>query len=143
MVEQYIHSIKASGLKVTPQRLAVLEAVYEIGSHPTADRIIEFVRKKHPGIATGTVYNVLGILVEKDLIRRVKTDKDVMHYDGIMEKHHHLYCVDSDRIEDYMDAELDDLLTRYFQKKQIPNFKIEEIKLQINGEFIKQKNNLK
>lgn len=138
MDNENIHRLKEAGLKVTPQRLAVLDAIDQLDPHPTADRIIEFIRKMHPGIATGTAYNVLSVLVDKKLIRRVKTEKDIMHYDGILENHHHLYCMDSDRIEDYVDEELDTLLANYFKKKNIPDFRIEEIKLQINGAFIKQ-----
>jgi Fur family peroxide stress response transcriptional regulator len=138
MNNNYIIRIKEAGLKVTPQRTAVLEALDNCGPHPTADRIIGYVRMKHPGIATGTVYNVLGILVEKKIIKKVKTDRDVMHYDGIVENHHHLYCVDSDRIEDYNDSELDHLLKSYFEKKSIPGFNIQEIKVQINGDFNKK-----
>lgn len=136
MLEKYIYKIKSAGLKVTPQRIAVLEAIDELGSHPTADNIIDFIRKKHPGIAIGTVYNVLGVLVEKKLIAKVKTERDIMHYDGILDPHHHLYCASSDRIEDYMDKDLDEMLMAYFQKKGISGFTIEEIKLQIKGEFI-------
>jgi Fur family peroxide stress response transcriptional regulator len=128
--------IKEAGLKVTPQRLAVLEAIYTLQDHPTAEQVITRIRRKHPSIASGTVYKVLDILVEKKLLRRVKTEKDIMRYDGILDLHHHLYCSDSDRIEDYADQELDRLLEDYFDKKNIPNFNIEEIKLQINGKFI-------
>ena len=124
---------------MTPQRLAVLEVVYRMDIHPTAEQIIARIRRKHPGIASGTVYKVLDTLAEKQLLKRVKTEKDAMRYDGIMEQHHHLYCSDSDRIEDYADEELDRLLTRYFEKKNIPNFDIEEIRLQINGKFIEDK----
>jgi Fur family peroxide stress response transcriptional regulator len=139
MMGQNIQMLKTAGLKVTPQRMAVLEAVYKAGPHPTADKIIDYVQKISPGIAKGTVYNVLGVLVDKKLIKRVKTDKDIMHYDGILEKHHHLYCLSSDRIEDFVDDELDQLLLSYFKRKNIPGFRIEEIKLQINGEFTDNK----
>jgi Fur family peroxide stress response transcriptional regulator len=53
-----------------------------------------------------------------------------------MESHHHLYCSESDRIEDYKDNELNELLENYFETKGIPDFKIEDIKLQIIGKFI-------
>jgi Fur family peroxide stress response transcriptional regulator len=124
-------------LKVTPQRMAILEAVYGSESHPTADNIISLIRRTNPGIATGTVYKVLDALVETYLIKRVKTDKDSMRYEGITENHHHLYCIDSERIEDYTDRELDHLLGSYFKSKKIPGFQIDEIRLQINGEFKK------
>ncbi len=60
-----------------------------------------------------------------------------MRYDGILDQHHHLFGLQSDRIEDYTDAKLDKLLDEYFKKKKIPGFKVEEIKLQINGKFLK------
>jgi Fur family peroxide stress response transcriptional regulator len=127
--------LKEAGLKVTPQRLAILEAVSDLGNHPSAENIIEYIRSSHPGIATGTVYKVLDVLVEKNLIRKVKTEKDVMRYDGVLDNHHHLYCAQSERIEDYSDEELDQILQEYFRKKAIPGFRIEEINLQIKGKF--------
>lgn len=127
------------GLKVTPQRSAILEAIIKLNNHPTAENIIEYIRKNHPNIATATVYKVLDALVSSGLIKKVKTEKDIMRYDAIMESHHHLYCSESDRIEDYYDAELNEMLEKYFRKRGIPDFKIEDIKLQIIGKFIKPK----
>jgi Fur family peroxide stress response transcriptional regulator len=123
------------GLKVTPQRIAILEAIVKLNNHPSADNIIDYIRKNHPNIATATVYKVLEALVENGLIKKVKTEKDIMRYDAFLEKHHHLYSSDSDRIEDYLDDELNEILGRHFEKKGIPGFKIEDIKLQIIGKF--------
>lgn len=131
------NSLVEKGLRVTPQRMNILEAVYTLGNHPTADNIIEYIRESHPNIATGTVYKVLETLVENNLIKRVKTDKDKMRYDGIIENHHHLYCSECDIIEDYMDEELDVILKEYFEKKNLTGFKIEDIVLQIRGTFDK------
>jgi len=125
-----------NGLKVTPQRIAVLDALIKIQKHPSADLIIEYIKKNHPNIAIGTVYKTLETFVEKGMVKKVKTEQDVMRYDTIMEKHHHLYCAESNRIEDYYDEELNQLLEIYFEKKEIDNFRIEDIKLQIVGTFI-------
>ncbi|MCK4880725.1 MAG: transcriptional repressor [Bacteroidales bacterium] len=133
--EQINQKLKDAGLKVTPQRHAILEAVCRLGNHPTADMVIDYIRRTHPGIATGTVYKVLDTLVDNHLVRRVKTDKDAMRYDAIMESHHHIYCAETERIEDYFDKDLDEMLQAYFQKKNLHNFKIEGIFLQINGNF--------
>ena len=127
------------GLKITPQRIAILEAIIKLNNHPTAEHIIDYIRKNHPNIATATVYKVLDTLAKKGLIKKVKTEKDVMRYDAFLEKHHHLYSSDSDRIEDYLDDELNDILEKHFAKKGIPGFKIEDIKLQIIGKFMKNK----
>jgi Fur family peroxide stress response transcriptional regulator len=128
-------------LKVTPQRMAILEAIIKLNNHPTAENIIDYIRKNYPNIATATVYKVLDALVANELIEKVKTERDVMRYDAIMESHHHIYYSDSDRIEDYIDNDLNELLEKYFEKKKIPDFKIEDIKLQIIGKYIKPKKN--
>ncbi|NJO91020.1 MAG: transcriptional repressor [Chloroflexia bacterium] len=125
------------GLKVTPQRIAILEAIYKIGGHPTADNIMEFIHQSSPNIASGTVYKVLDTLIKHNFIKKVTTDKGVMRYDGILENHHHLYCIECDLIEDYMDEELDTLLKNYFNNKKIKGFHIKEFMLQIKGTFDK------
>ncbi|MFC2138424.1 Fur family transcriptional regulator [Bacteroidota bacterium] len=137
LIEDIRNKFSEKGLKITPQRVVILEAIYKLNNHPTADNIIEYIRESHPNIAIGTVYKVLESLVENGLIRKVKTEKDIMRYDGIVEKHHHLYCSECDLIEDYMDEELDKLLQNHFKNKNIKGFKIEDIVLQIRGTYNK------
>lgn len=129
--------LKEKGLKVTPQRIAIYNAVAGLRNHPTADHIVDIIKADYPSISVGTVYKVLNVLVEKGLLKKVKSERDVMRYDAIMDHHHHLYCTDSDRIEDYEDDQLDQLIKEYFEKKNIQNFKLEDFKLQITGKFIK------
>jgi len=137
-VEEISSKLVEKGLKVTPQRIAILEAIIKLNNHPTAENIIEYIRKNYPNISVATVYKVLDALVENELVKKVKTEKDFMRYDAIVESHHHIYCSDSDRIEDYFDIELNELLEKYFEKKKIPDFKIEDIKLQIIGKYKKK-----
>jgi Fur family peroxide stress response transcriptional regulator len=127
------------GLKITPQRTAILEAIIKLNNHPTVEHILDYIRENYPNIATATVYKVLDALVEKGLINKVKTEKDVMRYDAFLENHHHLYSSDSDRIEDYLDDELNEILEKHFKKKDIPGFKIDNVKLQIIGKFLDNK----
>jgi Fur family peroxide stress response transcriptional regulator len=124
------------GLKVTPQRLAVLNALSILRIHPTAEHIIEYIRANNPAISLGTVYNVLDVFVAKNICKKVLTDNGIIRYDFQTEKHHHLYCAESNRIVDYYDHELDRLIENYFSDKKIPDFNIEDIKLQITGRFI-------
>jgi Fur family peroxide stress response transcriptional regulator len=133
---EIIGRLSGSGLKITPQRIAVLEAVIELRNHPTAENVIEFIKSNHPNIATGTVYKTLETFVEKGLIKKVKTDRDIMRYDGMTDPHHHLYCSSSNRIEDFMDPELHKMIEEYFNAHKIPNFTIEDIKLQVIGKFL-------
>ena len=133
----YQSILREVGLKVTPQRMAVLEALHVIDKHPTSEDISNYVRRHHPGLALGTVYNILEFFVNKGLVSRVKTDKGAMLYDVVSEKHHHLYCRESDRIEDYYNKELDRMLEDFFRQKGIKGFEIDDIKLQLVGRFKK------
>ncbi len=127
--------IASRGLKVTPQRVIVLHSLHRLRSHPAAENLIEYIRSEQPNIAIGTIYYILETFTEKGLIRKVKTERDVMRYDAILDKHHHLHYTDSDRIADYYDEDLNIILEKYFKQKKIPNFKIEEINLHITGHY--------
>ena len=131
--------LKEKGLKVTPQRVAIYEAIVTLKNHPTAENVIEYIKANHPNISVGTVYKVLDSLVENKLLKRVKTDKDLMRYDSILSEHHHLYCSETQRIEDYDDEQLNKMISNYFKKKKIKNFTIQDVKLQITGKFNNKK----
>ena len=104
--KDFSKELNEKGLKVTPQRKAVLDAIISLNNHPTAENILDHIRKIHPNISSATVYKVLDVFVSNGLIRRVDTERDIMRYDAITESHHHIYCSDSDRIEDYKGEEL-------------------------------------
>ncbi len=129
--------LQEKGLKVTPQRVAIYEAIVKFTNHPTAENVIEYVKANHPNISVGTVYKILDSLVENKLLKKVKTEKDIMRYDAVLSNHHHLYCAETDRIEDYEDEKLNTLINEYFEKNKIQNFTVQDIKLQITGKFNK------
>ena len=133
--KEIAYILSEKGLRVTPQRIAILSAVIKLNNHPTAEKIIEYIKKNHPNISIGTVYKVLDSFVENNLLNKVKTESGIMRYDPTQSKHHHLYCTETDRIEDYEDEKLDALIIDYFNKKGIKNFNIQNIQLQITGTF--------
>lgn len=124
-----------TNIKITPQRIAVLEAIISLGKHPTAEDIINLLQLNAPHTTPGTVYKTLDLFVEKGILKRVKTDDGVFRYDQILDQHHHLYCAESERIEDYFDEKLNKILDDYFKSNKIKNFSIKEIKLQLTGKF--------
>ena len=138
MTGDFREKLQEKGLKVTPQRVAIFEAILQLDNHPTADNILSFIKKKHPNISVGTVYKVLDTFVDNNLLKKVKTEKDIMRYDPCLSQHHHLYCAETERIEDFEDEKLNELISDYFKKYKIKNFKIQDIKLQITGKFNNQ-----
>lgn len=84
--------LRAHGIPVTAQRLAVLHAVAG-QPHGTADAIAEDVRAEIGTISRQAVYDALGILVEKGLIRRIQPAGSPARYEGrVGDNHHHLIC---------------------------------------------------
>jgi Fur family transcriptional regulator, peroxide stress response regulator len=128
-----------NNLKVTPQRIAILEVILTLENHPTAEKITEYLRLTHPNVSLGTIYKTLDTLLKKGIIHKVYNDNDYMRYDAIIEKHHHLYSSESDRIEDYADKKLNEIIKKYFKNIEIPGFAVEDIKLQIIGKFTDKK----
>lgn len=127
--------LRDKGLKVTPRRLLILEAINELNNHPTAEEIIKFIRNKNLKIATATCYKALDIMVARKVIIKVDTEKHIIRYDSVLEPHHHLYSAESNIIKDYENEEISKILEKYFKKNKIQDFDIEEIKLQIIGKF--------
>ena len=77
---------------VTAQRLAVLRAVSS-RPHSTADIIAGDVRAEIGTISRQAVYNVLGVLTEKGLIRRIQpAGSSALYEDRVGDNHHHLIC---------------------------------------------------
>ena len=133
--------LKNSGLRVTPQRVAVLSALIESDKHPDADQIARVVRAEHPNIAVGTIYHILDNLVQKGIINKVQTEQNVVRYDAIVEPHIHLYSGEENRIEDYFDEELLELIDTHLGKNKIKGFEIKKIKIQLVGAFKNKYNN--
>ncbi len=125
--------LREHGLKVTPQRKVILEVISGMRNHPTAEMVISEVKRVEPDISSGTVYKTLDLFVEKGLILRIKTDRDVMRYDPFVERHHHLYLEGSGEIVDFEDHELNHLLEEYFRRKQIPGMVIEDYRVEIKA----------
>jgi len=136
--EQLRARLRDKGLKATPRRVLILEAITELNNHPAADEIVKYIRNRNLNVATATVYKALDILVAKNVINKVETEKNRIRYDAITEPHHHLISTETGLITDYQNDEIHNILREYFKKNKIDEFEIEEIKLQITGKFKKQ-----
>ncbi len=92
MSQGHSNLLREHGLQITAQRLAVLRAV-AVGPHSTADEIAKEVRADLGAISRQAVYDVLGILVEKGLIRRIQpAGSPALYEDRVGDNHHHVIC---------------------------------------------------
>jgi Fur family transcriptional regulator, stress-responsive regulator len=92
--------LRQRGLRVTPQRLAVLRAVSDV-PHVTADLVADQARVEIGSISTQAVYNALADLTESGLVRRIQPAGSPARYeDRVGDNHHHLICRVCDRMLD-------------------------------------------
>lgn len=92
--------LRDSGLQVTAQRLAVYRAVAD-SPHITADGVTEAVREGLGTISRQSVYDALGVLVDKGIIRRIQPAGSPARYETrVGDNHHHLICRSCERLVD-------------------------------------------
>lgn len=84
--------LRDRSLQVTAQRLAVLRAVHG-WPHCSAENVTEAVRAEIGSISRQAVYDALGVLVERGLIRRIQPAGSAALYEfRTDEDHHHVVC---------------------------------------------------
>lgn len=92
--------LREHGLQVTAQRLAVLRAIAD-APHITADEIAEAARSHIGAISRQTVYDALGVLVDRGIVRRIEPAGSAARYeDRVGDNHHHLVCRSCGRLVD-------------------------------------------
>ena len=108
--ESMIDRLREKGLKITPQRLAVIEVFVEKGHlHPGAHLIYEEGRKKKKGLSLSTVYATLNEFSRHGLIKTLEFDKLENRYEGSFDEHINLVCEGCGKIADYQASAAVDL----------------------------------
>lgn len=96
-----------SGLKVTPQRLAIYKELASSTEHPSANMLWKKVKKIYPSISLDTVNRTLLTLSRIGAAFIVEGSGDVKRFDGGMATHQHFRCVQCSRIIDFHHAPFD------------------------------------
>lgn len=118
--ERFKMLLKENGLKVTKQRITILEVLEDRpGKHLTAEEIYDCVREQYPDIGLATVYRTIQLLSELHLIDKLNLDDGYVRYEigkvGTSTKshhHHHLICLDCGNVSSFEDDLLDTLEKR-------------------------------
>lgn len=104
--EHFKMLLKENGLKVTTQRIVILEVLEERPQeHLTAEEIYECVKEKYPDIGLATVYRTIQLLSELNLIDKLNLDDGCVRYEIGKQKvgnashhHHHLICLSCGKV---------------------------------------------
>ena len=110
-VEIFKANCHKSGLKVTPQRIAIYEELIKTDDHPSAEMLCRKVRKRMPNISLDTVNRTLLTFSEFGAAFIVPGSGDVRRFDGGMEDHQHFRCIKCKRIIDFHHEPFDTIET--------------------------------
>ena len=91
-IERFTSELKRAGLKLTPQRIAIVRELADDASHPTAQALFERLRPAYPTMSFATVYNTLDALSRCGLVVAVRAASGSTRFDPNPEPHHHAIC---------------------------------------------------
>jgi Fur family peroxide stress response transcriptional regulator len=96
-----LEKLKITGVRMTPQRHAVLQYLLESVSHPTADEIYRSLESHFPSMSMATVYNNLKVFIDSGLVRELAFGDSSSRYDADMSNHYHAKCTNCGRLVDF------------------------------------------
>ena len=138
-VEEFKEILRKHSLKATPQRLAVHEAMMELG-HASADMVTEVIKAKGTAKVTlASVYNILTQMAMLKVYHYRLSANNKMYFDVNTFKHIHLYDHENHLFKDVVDDELVALLESYLSRKRVKGYKIESIDIQLVARPTKKK----
>lgn len=124
----YTVLLKNYDLKVTPQRVAIVEELY-LNGHMNIDELYQKLLAKFPSISLATIYKNINAMLEKVFLSEVKIPNTKSVFELVKEEHAHLVCSDCGNIEDMM-LDVSSVLEEVTSKSQ---FKIESTDLVLSG----------
>jgi Fur family transcriptional regulator, peroxide stress response regulator len=95
-----LRDLRASGHRVTPQRMAIVREFVGRCDHPSAEALYEELSSEFPMMAISTVYSTLKLLAEMGEAVEVAPSMSEMRFDPDVGDHCHLTCLRCSRIED-------------------------------------------
>jgi Fur family peroxide stress response transcriptional regulator len=108
-MEQALTKLKATGVRMTPQRHAILAYLLNTMTHPTADEIYKALAPLYPSMSVATVYNNLKVYIELGLVREMTYGDHSSRFDADMSDHYHALCENCGKLVDFAYKPLNDL----------------------------------
>ncbi|MGE7022575.1 peroxide-responsive transcriptional repressor PerR [Solibacillus cecembensis] len=96
-----LDTLKSTGVRITPQRHAILEYLIQSMIHPTADDIYKALADKFPNMSVATVYNNLRVFREVGLVKELTYGDAASRFDFATGDHYHISCESCGKIVDF------------------------------------------
>lgn len=129
--EEVMELLKDAGVRITPQRQAILQHLLETKDHPTADDIYKALAARFPNMSVATVYNNLRVFKELGIVSELTFGDASSRFDAnIKHQHYHVICKECGKIQDYEHPSLK-MLEREAAEKT--GFQIDSHRLELYG----------
>lgn len=127
-----LDTLKSTGVRITPQRHAILEFLIQSMIHPTADDIYKALEGKFPNMSVATVYNNLRVFREAGLVKELTYGDSSSRFDFVLgaTDHYHMICEDCGTIVDFHYPGLDEV--EHFAA-HVTGFKVNSHRMEIYG----------
>lgn len=129
-LKEALDTLKETGVRITPQRHAILEYLVETLSHPTADEIYKALEGKFPNMSVATVYNNLRVFREAGLVKELTYGDASSRFDYVTHDHYHVICEDCGKIVDFLYPGLDEVEAL---AEHVTSFKVSHHRMEIYG----------
>jgi len=130
-LDEFRTILKRHGLKATPQRIAVHEAMLDLG-HASADMVTEHITSSgRTSVTVASVYNTLSQLALLGIYHHRLSSNSKMYFDVNTWNHIHLYDTVNNVYRDITDDELMDMIQAKLGKRRFRGFKVDGIDIQI------------
>ena len=94
--------LRASGRRLTDQRRLILRVLQESDEHLDAEGLYDRVRARNPDVSLATVYRLLTVLKELDLVEEHRLGQDHGHFEAVRDApHHHFTCLDCGKVIEF------------------------------------------
>ena len=141
-MDRFKSVLKRHSLKATPQRLAVHEAMLDLG-HASADQVCDWInsRSKTP-VTASSVYNILSQMTLLGVYVHRFSMNNKMYFDVNTYQHIHLYDTVNNEFKDILDEELNEMIESKIRKKRFRGYKVDGVDIQILCHPTNRKNTL-
>ena len=129
-LKEALETLKETGVRITPQRHAILEYLINSLSHPTADEIYKSLEGKFPNMSVATVYNNLRVFREVGLVKELTYGDASSRFDFITTDHYHAICEKCGAIVDFHYPGLDEVEQL---ASHVTGFKVAHHRMEVYG----------
>lgn len=128
--EQALDKLKMTGVRMTPQRHAILSYLLATEEHPSADDIYKALVPRFPSMSVATIYNNLRVFIESGLVRELNYGDASSRFDANVTNHYHSTCKVCGKIVDF---HYPGLLQVEEAAAMQTGFQIEALRLEVSG----------